>query len=60
MTFHEAIDTILNHPGMGVHRKAWTSNKYLAIYGDILVIGCGEVNVLFNYDLEATDWEVIK
>ena len=59
MTFAEAIDVILKQPGTAVHRKAWTSNKYLAIYGDILVIGCGEVNVLFNYDLEANDWEVM-
>ena len=67
MTFAEAIDVILKQPGTAVHRKAWTSNKYLAIYGDVLVIGCGEVNVLFNYDLElfnydleANDWEVIE
>lgn len=60
MTFAEAIDMILKQPGTAVHRKAWTSNKYLAIYGDVLVVGCGEVNVLFNYDLEATDWEVIE
>ena len=43
MTFAEAIDVILKQPGTAVHRKAWTSNKYLAIYGDILVIGCGEI-----------------
>ncbi len=59
MTFAEAIDVILKQPCTAVHRKTWTSNKYLAIYGDILVIGCGEINVLFNYDLEANDWEVI-
>jgi hypothetical protein len=40
MTFAEAIDVILKQPCTAVHRKAWTSNKYLAIYGDILVIGC--------------------
>ena len=60
MTFAEAIDVILKQPGTAVHRKAWTSNKYLAIYGDILVIGGGEVNVLLNYDLEANDWEVTE
>lgn len=60
MTFHEAIDHILQNTGTSVHRKSWTSNKYLAIYGGILVIGCGEVNVLFNYDLEADDWEVVE
>lgn len=60
MTFHEAIDTILKQPGIGVHRKSWITDKYLAIYGEVLVIGLGDVNVLYYDDLVADDWEVIS
>lgn len=60
MTFAEAIDVILKQPGTAVHRKAWTSNKYLAIYGEVMVIGLGFTNVLYHHDLVADDWEIIE
>ena len=58
MTFAEAIQAIL--AGKTVHRKSWTTPKYLAIYGEVMVIGLGSTNVLYYHDLVADDWEEME
>ena len=58
MTFAEAIQAILD--SKAVHRKSWKTSKYLAIYGEVLVIGLGDTNVLYYHDLVADDWEVVE
>lgn len=60
MTFTEAITLIIENPGTSVRRKSWKTNKYLAIYSEVLVIGLGATNVLYLWDLVADDWGVEK
>lgn len=55
MTFAEAIQAILE--GKVVRRKSWKTPKYVAIYGEVMVIGLGATNVLYYHDLVADDWE---